>query len=63
MTKEHVFHEIMRTAAANGRRLLGARACAEIPAPDLEQDTPKLAARIRQGKRGRYHLHKRGDVR
>jgi len=39
------------------------RAFTEIPALDLEQDTPELAALIRQGQRGRYVLHKRGDVR
>ena len=39
------------------------RAFTEIPAMDLEQDTPELAALIRQGRRGRYVLHKRGDAR
>ena len=39
------------------------RAFTEIPALDLEQDTPELAALIRQGRSGRYVLHKRGDVR
>ena len=39
------------------------RAFTEIPALDMEQDTPELAALIRQGRRGRYVLHKKGDIR
>jgi putative addiction module CopG family antidote len=39
------------------------RAFTEIPSLDLEQDTPELAAVIRQGMRGRHVLHKKGDIR
>ena len=39
------------------------RAFTEIPALDLEQDTPELAALLREGRRGRNVLHKRGDAR
>jgi len=39
------------------------RAFTEIPALDLEQDTPELAALVRKGKRGRHVLHKKGDIR
>jgi len=39
------------------------RAFTEIPVLDLEQDTPELAALVRQGRRSRHVLHKRGDIR
>jgi putative addiction module CopG family antidote len=39
------------------------RAFTDIPALDLEEDTPELAALIREGTRGRHILHKRGDIR
>jgi putative addiction module CopG family antidote len=39
------------------------RAFTEIPALDLEQDTPELAALICQGRRSRHVLHERGDIR
>ncbi len=37
------------------------RTFTEIPALDLERDTPELANLIRQARRGRYVLHRRGD--
>jgi hypothetical protein len=39
------------------------RAFTEIPASDLEQDTPELAALVRQGRSSRHVLHKKRDVR
>lgn len=39
------------------------RTFTEIPALDLEQDTPELAALIREGRSSRYVLHKKGDIR
>ena len=39
------------------------RAFMEVPALDLERDTPELAALIGQGMRGRHVLHKKGDIR
>jgi hypothetical protein len=39
------------------------RAFTETPAPDPEQDTPELAALVREGRRSRHVLHKKGDIR
>ncbi|MGA2556583.1 MAG: type II toxin-antitoxin system ParD family antitoxin [Verrucomicrobiota bacterium] len=39
------------------------RAFTEIPGPDLELDTPELAALVQQGRRSRHVLHKKGDIR
>jgi putative addiction module CopG family antidote len=39
------------------------RAFTESPSLELEQDTPELAAIIREGTHGRHVLHKKGDIR
>ena len=39
------------------------RAFTESPALDLEQDTPELAALIRESTHNRHILHKKGDIR
>ncbi len=39
------------------------RAFTENPASDLEEDTLELAALVREGRRSRHVLHKKGDIR